>query len=128
MKRADITPNRTRLFRPMHSRNAIVIPRDQSHYIIPNHLIFVIVHIVDPRDMQTHTGEERLPPGDGVRSHNRMYGRELEVFVQRGASRGHDFVVSGFAGGFEDWLGAGRGEGFHVFLEGGGHPVVSGSS
>lgn len=102
-----------------------MIPRNQPQHIIPNHLILVIVHVVDPAHVDPHACEERLPARDGVRADHGVRGGELEVFVQGTAARAHDGVVACFTGGFEDRLGAGGGEGFHVGAEGGRHAVVA---
>lgn len=57
MHRAYITPDRTRLLRPMHSRNAIMIPSNKPQAIISNHLILVIVNVVNTRDMETNASK-----------------------------------------------------------------------
>lgn len=75
--------------------------------------------------MNPDAREERFPARDRVRADHGVRGRELEVLVQRTAAGAHDGVVACFAGGLEDGLRAGRGEGFHVAAEGGGHAVVA---
>lgn len=125
MQRALITPNRTSLPRPMHPRNAIMIPRNQPHHILPNHRVLIIIHIIDPRDVDAYAREERFPACDWVRPDHGVHGCELEVFVQRRAAGGHDFVATSFTSGFEDWLGTGGCEGLHIGAEGGGHAVVA---
>src|ERR1700761_3598330 len=57
MQGASVAPNRTRLPRPVHSGNAIMVPRDGTHHVIPNDLVFVVIDIVDPGNMQPDTGE-----------------------------------------------------------------------
>jgi hypothetical protein len=51
MERALVAPDGTSLFRPMHPSDAVMISRYQSHHIVADHLVFVIVHIVDSRDV-----------------------------------------------------------------------------
>ena len=102
-----------------------MIPRGQSQHILPDQLILIRIHIIDPRDMQSHAREEGFPPSDRVRADHWMDRGEIHAVVQRGAARGGDFVAAGFGGGFEDGLGAGGGEGFEEGLEGRGEAVVT---
>lgn len=125
MQRTLIAPNRARLLRPVHAGDAVVVARDEPHHVVPDHRVLVVVDVVDAGDVDADAGEQRLPTCDWVRSDHGMDGSELEVFVQRRASGRHDLVAAGLAGGFEDWLRAGGGEGLHVGAEGGGHAVVA---
>lgn len=51
MQRALIAPDRTSLFRPMHPGNTVMISRYQPHHVVSNHLVLIIVYIVDSRDV-----------------------------------------------------------------------------
>lgn len=114
MKRTLITPNSTSLPRPMHPRDTVVIPRDQSHDILSDHLLFVTVYVVDFGDVQADACKHGFPACDWMGSDNWMNRRELEVLVERRTTGRHYFVVACFASRLEDWLSAGGGECFHV--------------
>ena len=47
VKSRHISPNRTRLLRPVHARDAVVVPGDDSHDIISDHSVFVVKDTVD---------------------------------------------------------------------------------
>ena len=66
--------------------------------------------------MQPYTCEEGFPTRDGVCADDGVVGREFEVDIEGGAAGGGDGVFSGFAGGFEDGLGAVCCEGFEEAL------------
>ena len=118
MQRTSITPNRTSLLRPMHSRHTIMVPRDQPHYMVPHHLLLISIQIINPTHMQPYTREHALPPRHWVRPHHGVGWRELVVDVQRRAAGCHDGVVAGFAGGLEDGLSARGSEGLEEALHG----------
>ena len=70
MQSARITPDRACLLRPVHPRNTVVVSRDYPHDIISDHLVFVCIDIVDSSDVQSNTGEQRLPACDGMCADN----------------------------------------------------------
>jgi hypothetical protein len=125
MQSTRITPNRTRLFGPVHSRNTVMIPRDQPEHIIANDLVLVRIHVVDPADVQPHASEERLPPCDWVGADNRVHGGEVQIDIQRRTARRHYFVPSGFTGGLEHGLGTGCGQSLEKRLHGWREAVVT---
>lgn len=96
MQSANITPNRTSTSSPVHARDAIMIPRDQPHHIIPNHLLLVRIQAINLADMQTDAGEQTLPAGNRMCANDGMVWSEFEVFVQRRTSGAHNLVLAGF--------------------------------
>ncbi len=125
MQSTRIAPNRTRLLGPVHSRNAVVVPRDQPEHIIANDLVLIRVHVVDPTDVQPNASEERFPPCDRVRADNRVHGGEVQIDIQRRTTRRHDFVPSRFSGGLEHGLGTGCGQSLEEGLHGWREAVVT---
>lgn len=70
MQRARIAPDSARLPRPVHASDAVVIARDESHDVVPNHGVLICVDIVDPRNVEPNAREQALPPRDGMRAHD----------------------------------------------------------
>lgn len=66
----------------MHAGNAVVIPRDQPHNVIADHLVLVAVDVVDLRYMKTDASEEGFPPGDWVCADNGVVWCEVVARVQ----------------------------------------------
>ncbi len=107
MQRARVTPNSAGLLSPVHSCDAIMIPSDQPHDIVTNHLILIGVYIVYPGDVQANAGEDGLPARDRVCTDDWVHRGEIQVGVQGRAPWRHDFVSTGCDCRFENWLGAG---------------------
>lgn len=72
MQRTRVAPNRTGLLGPVHAGDAVVIPRDESHDVVADHLVLVAVDVVDARHVEAHAREQRFPAGDGMRAHDRV--------------------------------------------------------
>ena len=109
----------------MHPRNTIMISSYQPHDVVPDHLILIVVDIIDTRDVQPDACKQAPPASHGVRTDNGMNWRKFIVLVERRATWRHDLVSAGFASRFEDGLRASGRECFHVGAEGWGHPVVA---
>lgn len=90
----------------MHAGNAVVIPRDEPHNIVADHLIFVAVDVVDTRHMQPDARKQRFPACDRVRADDGMVRREFVTGIQGRAPWGDELVAASLDGGAEDWLGA----------------------
>lgn len=127
MQSTRIAPNRTGLSRPMHTCNTVVVASNQSQDVFTNHLVFVRIDVVDARDVQSDSREERFPSCHGVGADDGMDRGEFVADVQGGAARGHEFVAAGFRGRAEHGLGACRGEGLEKGFEWWGEAVVAGS-
>lgn len=112
----------------MHARNTVVVPSNQTQNVVSKDLVFVVVYVVDARNVQSHAGEEGLPTRDWVGANDGMNGAEVEVSVQRRTAGRHDFVAARFRCGFEDGLGACGGKRFEEGLHGGREAVVSGGT
>lgn len=104
MQCAWVAPDSTRLPRPVHASDAVVIAGDESHDVVLNHGVLVCVDVVDPRDVEPDAREQALPPCDGVRAHDGVRRREFVVLVQWRASGRRHVVAAGLAGGFENRL------------------------
>lgn len=125
VQRASIAPDGTGLLCPMHAGNAVVIPCDQSHNVVADHLVLVAVDVVDLRYVQTDASEEGFPPRDWVRADNRVVWCELVARVQGRPARGDELVATCFDSGAEDRLCALGGQRFEEALHWWGHAVVA---
>jgi len=67
----------------MHARNAIVIPSDKPHNILPYHRVFIVGNSVNATDMQPDPREQRLPSRDGMGANDGMMWGKLKVDVKR---------------------------------------------
>lgn len=125
MQSAFVAPDSTSLCGPMHPGNTIVVPCEQSQKVVPNHLVFVVVHIIDPRNMQADTSENTLPSSYRMRSDHWMNGSEFVVFIKRRSSGSHYVVSSGFGSGFKYRLVAGGRQCLQVGPKGRRHPIIA---
>ena len=66
----------------MHSSDAIVVSRYQPHHVVTDHLVFLVVYVVDSGYMQADAGEQALPARDWMRTDDWMDGSELVVLVE----------------------------------------------
>lgn len=107
MQCTGITPDSASLLGPVHSCDAVVIPSDQSHDVVTDHLIFVGIDIIYPGYVQANAREDRLPACDRVCTDDRMHRGKVKIGVQGRASRRHDLISTGCDGRFENWLRAG---------------------
>lgn len=126
MQGAGVAPDGAGLLGPVHAGDAVVVPGDEPHDVVPDDLVLVVVDVVDAGDVEADAGEERLPARDRVGPDDRVDGAEVEVGVQGAAPGGHDLVAPGLGGGLEHGLGAGGREGFEKGLHGRRQAVVSG--
>lgn len=83
MQRAQVAPNRTGLLGPMHPSYPIVVPRNESHDVISNHLVLIRIDIIDLTNMEPDSCEYRLPPSDWMSSDDGMGWCKLIPNVQR---------------------------------------------
>lgn len=82
MQCAHVAPDRARLLRPMHPSNHVMIPSDQPHDIVSNHLVLIRIDIVDPADMESDTCKYRFPSSNWVRTNDRMRWRKFISNIQ----------------------------------------------
>lgn len=45
----------------MHPVNAVMLPRDQPHHAVSDRGIFIVIHIVDARDVVADARKQALP-------------------------------------------------------------------
>ena len=57
MQCADIAPDRARSLSPMHPCDTVMIPRNQTQDILPDHLILVAPDPIDLANVQTHASK-----------------------------------------------------------------------
>lgn len=108
MEGARVAPDSTSTPSPVHTRNAIVIARDETQDVVAYHGVLVGRHIVDAADVETDASKQRFPSSDGVSAYDWMGGRELVVHVERRTTWGHNIVATTLTGRLEDGLRACR--------------------
>ena len=74
MPNARVIPNRSRPLRPVHAGNTVMIVGDQTHDIVPDHLVFIFIHAIDTRYVEPDAGEDALPAGLAICSYNWVNG------------------------------------------------------
>lgn len=104
MKSADIAPDCTRLFGPVHACNTVMVPGDEPHDVFSNHLILVRIHVIDLGNVETHTSKDRLPTRHRMCSDDWMRRRKLVPSVEGRSTWRHDIVLSSISSAFEDGL------------------------
>jgi hypothetical protein len=62
---------------PLHTRNTVMVPRDEPHHVVPNHLVLIVVHSINLCHMQANACEYGFPASDSVCTHNRVRRREV---------------------------------------------------
>ena len=81
--RTGIIPDGSTVLRPVHPCKTVMVPRHQTHHVLANHLVLIVVHVVDPRHVQALAGEDALPARDAIRSDDRVRRRKLIAHVER---------------------------------------------
>lgn len=76
MPNARVVPNSHRSLRPMHACNTIMVMRDQTHEIVSDHLVFIVIHAVDTRYVESDAGQDALPSCLAVCTHDGVDGGE----------------------------------------------------
>lgn len=59
-----------------------MVPGDEPHDIIADHLVFIVENVIDSTDVETDASKDGLPARHGMGAHNWMRWGELEVFVE----------------------------------------------
>ena len=76
MPHARIIPNGSRTLRPVHASDAVMVVCDQAHDIVTDHLVFIIIYVVDSSHVEADSGKDTLPPCLAICAHDGVDGRE----------------------------------------------------
>lgn len=82
MPNARVIPNRHRTLRPMHAGNTIMIVGHQTHDIVADHLVFIVIYAIYTRYVEPDASEDTFPAGLAVSSYHWVNGSKGVADVQ----------------------------------------------